>query len=149
MEVEEAVARALALHKSPPSADDAATIREVIPVLALALDPKSSEHVQELHALVDRWLADPSDLGRRARDLAVELAHHVARDQKNDRIAQRLLDMLEELAGHFNGDWAAAAAWMRHPNRELGNLSPLELVEGGRGELVQDLIDAFGAAQPN
>ena len=61
---------------------------EVIPVLALALADED-EHDQELLALAESWLADPSSLGRRARDLAVELARRVAQvrgiDLEGDR----------------------------------------------------------------
>jgi hypothetical protein len=76
----EAVARALLLHKARPSAGVAATVAEVIPVLVLALDSED-EHDQELLALAEAWLADPTCLGRRVRDLAVELARRVAQIQ--------------------------------------------------------------------
>jgi hypothetical protein len=78
MELKEAVARALALHKHRPTSDVMATIAVVIPVLMRALDPES-EHDQELHALAESWLANASSWGRRSRDLAVELARSVAR----------------------------------------------------------------------
>lgn len=77
LSTEDAVVRALLLHKRPPSADDALAMAEVISVLALALTGED-EHDQELVALAESWLADPSSLGRRARDLAVELARRVA-----------------------------------------------------------------------
>lgn len=77
LSTEEAVVQALLLHKRSPSADDAEAMAEVIPVLALALGD-GGEHDQELIALAESWLADPSSLGRRARDLAVELARRVA-----------------------------------------------------------------------
>lgn len=88
LSTEDAVVRALLLHKRPPSADDALTAAEVIPVLVLALADED-ESDRELLALAESWLADPSSLGRRARDLAVELARRVARvrgiDLEGDR----------------------------------------------------------------
>lgn len=88
LSTEDAVARALLFHKSPASADDAIAIAEVIPVLVLEL-AGGDERDQELRALAESWLADPSSLGRRARDLAVELARRVAQvrglDLKGDR----------------------------------------------------------------
>lgn len=83
LSTEEAVVRALLLHKSPASADDAAAVAEVIPVLTLALAGED-EHDQELLALAESWLADPSSLGRRARDLAVDLARRVAEIREID-----------------------------------------------------------------
>jgi hypothetical protein len=77
LSIEEAIARALLLHKGSPAADDAIAASEVIPVLALALAGED-EHDQELLALAESWRADPVSLGRRARDLAVELARRVA-----------------------------------------------------------------------
>jgi hypothetical protein len=88
LSTEEAVSRALLLDKAVASADSAVTVAEVIPVLALAL-AGGDERDRELLALAESWLADPSSLGRRARDLAVELARRVAQvrgiDLKSDR----------------------------------------------------------------
>lgn len=88
LSTEEAVTRALLLDKAEANADNALALAEVIPVLALAL-AGNDENDQELLALAKSWLADPTSLGRRARDLAVELARRVAQvraiDLEGDR----------------------------------------------------------------
>lgn len=72
----EAAAIAFSLHKSPPAARDRELARRIIPLLAAALDEDAGS--EELRALAAAWVDDPSSLGRRARDLAVELAKRVA-----------------------------------------------------------------------
>jgi len=63
----------MALDKAPPTAVAAADADIVIPILAAELSEDD-----ELRVLAERWLADPTTLGRRARDIAVEIARRVA-----------------------------------------------------------------------
>jgi Phage integrase family len=77
LSLDEAIKQALELRKRAPSKDDAAIAAAAIPQLAHALDPEV-EADQELLTLAKLWLKDPSALGRRTRDLAAELAHHIA-----------------------------------------------------------------------
>jgi len=73
MTIEDAIHRALALHKAPNTAVARADADVVIPMLASELSEDD-----ELRILADRWMEDPASIGRRARDLAVELARRVA-----------------------------------------------------------------------
>lgn len=72
-----AVREALSVHKAPASAACRATVDRVIPLLVAELD-EDDEIQEELRLLREAWLRDPSCLGARARDLAVELATRVA-----------------------------------------------------------------------
>jgi Protein of unknown function (DUF2384) len=63
--------------------------------------------------------------------------------------AQHLVGILIELASYFKGnDMKAALIWMRQPNEELGQLSPLEAISEGHLDVVADLVRAIGTGQP-
>lgn len=72
MTIEDAIRRALALDKAPNTASARADADVVIPLLAGELSEDD-----ELRVLANRWMEDPASIGRRARDLAVELARRV------------------------------------------------------------------------
>jgi hypothetical protein len=83
LSTEEAIAQALLLHEAPASAVKRANVSEIVPVLMHALVPED-ERDRALLALAESWLEDPHSLGRRVRDLAVELARRVAEVNKID-----------------------------------------------------------------
>jgi Protein of unknown function (DUF2384) len=62
--------------------------------------------------------------------------------------AQQLVGVLMELASYFKGnDLKAALVWMRQPNPELGNRSPMQVYAQGHLDVVADLVRAIGTGQ--
>lgn len=74
--VREAVRDALSLHKARASSITRAIANRVIPLLVAELE--GDETSGELCLLATAWIREPSVLGSRVRDLAVELARRVA-----------------------------------------------------------------------
>lgn len=75
-DIRRAVRDAFSLHKARASGEARALADRVIPLLVAELETDNLS--LELRVLAAEWIHDPSYLGSRVRDLAVELAKRVA-----------------------------------------------------------------------
>jgi hypothetical protein len=72
---------------------------------------------------------------------------HKATPERAQPAARRVVDVLQRAYDAF-GDWKDTMIWLRAERSDLSGQSPLDLIVGGRSDVVDDLISNIDSGQP-
>ncbi|MEK7211752.1 MAG: antitoxin Xre/MbcA/ParS toxin-binding domain-containing protein [Patescibacteria group bacterium] len=55
---------------------------------------------------------------------------------------QEIAEKVHELLIDFLGNEKAVQVWLSHPREDLGGQTPQNMIDGGSGEIVLDMLEA-------